>query len=66
MFRIYGLLHLFSESDSLLICPLTGCGGLQEQIPYQGLDPQCMSYTIVLFLIVQSLTTLSFSHRSQD
>jgi hypothetical protein len=22
---------------------LPGCGGLQEQIPYQGLDPQCTS-----------------------
>lgn len=24
-----------------------GCGGLQEQIPHQGLDPQCMSYFLL-------------------
>lgn len=23
-----------------------GCGGLQEQIPHQGLDPQCMSHLL--------------------
>jgi hypothetical protein len=32
-----------------------GCGGLQEQIPYQGLDPQCTAFFSIRSCIVLTI-----------
>jgi hypothetical protein len=38
-----GMCYLHLQLDTLDRNITLGCGGLQEQIPHQGLDPQCTS-----------------------
>jgi hypothetical protein len=40
-----------SQLDTLDQNITLGCGGLQEQIPHQGLDPQCTSFPFVLLYV---------------
>jgi hypothetical protein len=51
---------------SLTQLQFIGCGGLWEQIPYQGLDPQCECFTCLVLCLGCGLTGLSLSHHCQD
>ena len=43
-----------------------GCGGLWEQIPYQGLDSPCMSEMPLALHFLKKMTLFSFSDPGQD
>jgi hypothetical protein len=57
-----GTCYAHLQLDSLDRSVALGCGGLQEQIPYQGLDPQCtcrvcfvphVAFTLLVAIIVK-------------
>ena len=43
-----------------------GCGGLSEQIPYQGLDPQCKADRFLHLSIPPSSLACPYSDHHQD